>query len=131
MALTNVIQKLTSFIQNKLSIPLIPIPAVMLICSTIKRPGISPMLITARIINRQQEFGAPVGVNIDGSPNLMNQMFFVVVDEMVKALKLEGKVEVAIPAGGITSMGFGSNAGGMVSVVSTNTAPVAGWGIIR
>ena len=102
MALTNVIQKLTSFIQNKLSIPLIPIPAVMLICSTIKRPGISPMLITARIINRQQEFGAPVGVNIDGSPNLMNQMFFVVVDEMVKALKLEGKVEVAIPAGGIT-----------------------------
>lgn len=131
MALTNVIQKLTSFIQNKLSIPLIPIPAAMLICSTIKRPGISPMLITARIINRQQEFGAPVGVNIDGSPNLMNQMFFVVVDEMVKALKLEGKVEVAIPAGGITSMGFGANSGGMVSVVSTNTAPVAGSGIIR
>jgi hypothetical protein len=58
-------------------------------------------------------------------------MFFVVVDEMVKALKLEGKVEVAIPAGGITSMGFGANAGGMVSVVSTNTAPVAGSGIIR
>lgn len=131
MALTNVIQKLTSFIQNKLSIPLIPIPAIMLVCSTIKRPGVSTMLITSRIINRQQDFGAPIGVNIDGSPNLMNQMFFVVVDEIVKALKMEGKVEIAIPTGGITSQGFGANSGGMVSVISTNIAPVSGSGIIR
>lgn len=131
MAITNIIGKLTSFIQNKLSIPLIAIPAVLLICSTIRRPGLSPMLITSRIINRQQEFGAPVGVNIDGSPNLMNQMYYVMVDELVRALKMDGKVEVAIPPGAITSLGFGANSGGMVSVVSSNTMPVGGSGIIR
>lgn len=131
MALTNIIQKLSNFIQNKLRIPLIPIPAIMLICSSIKRPGLSPMLITARIINRQQEFGAPIGVNIDGSPNLMNQMFFVIVDELVKALKMEGKVEVGISPGAITSVGFGANSGGMVSVTSTNVSPIFGCGIMR
>lgn len=131
MALTNIIEKLSNFIQNKLRIPLIPIPAIMLICSSIKRPGLSPMLITARIINRQQEFGAPIGVNIDGSPNLMNQMFFVIVDELVKALKMEGKVEVGISPGAITSVGFGANSGGMVSVTSTNVSPIFGSGIMR
>lgn len=131
MALTNIIEKLSNFIQNKLSIPLIPIPAIMLICSSIKRPGLSPMLITARIINRQQEFGAPIDVNIDGSPNLMNQMFFVIVDELVKALKMEGKVEVGISPGAITSVGFGANSGGMVSVTSTNVSPIFGSGIMR
>jgi hypothetical protein len=87
MALNNIIQSLTSFIQNKLRIPLIPISAIMLVCSTIKRPGLSPMLITSKIIDRMgSEVGAPIGVNIDGSPNMMNQMYFVIVDELVNAL---------------------------------------------
>ena len=95
MSINSIIQNVSSFIMNKMSIPLIPVPAIMLICSTIKRPGLSPMLIASRIITRQQDFGAPVGVNIDGSPNLMNQMFYVIADEIVNALKMEGKVEIA------------------------------------
>lgn len=131
MALNNIIQTLSSFIQNKLNIPLIPIPAVMLVCSTIKRPGLSPMLITSRVINDIGEKGAHIGVNIDGSENLMNQMCFSMVNQIVNALKLEGKVEIAIPTGGITSSGVGSNSGGMVYVQSFNTGPVSGSGIIR
>lgn len=131
MALNNIVQKLTSFIQNKLSIPLVSIPAILLICSTIKRPGISPMLITSKAINRLQDSGIPVGVNIDGSPNLMNQMYYVLIDELVKALKMDGKVEIGIAPGAITSLGFGANSGGMMSVVSYNTTPVSGSGIIR
>ena len=114
-----------------MSIPLIPVPAIMLICSTIKRPGLSPMLIASRIITRQQDFGAPVGVNIDGSPNMMNQLFYVIADEIVTALKMEGKVEVAIPPGGITTIGTGANAGGPVIVTSNNIAPISGNGIVR
>lgn len=132
MALNNIIQSLSSFIQNKLSIPLIPISAIMLVCSTIKRPGLSPMLITSRIIDRVgSEVGAPIGVNIDGSPNMMNQMFFVIVDEMVNALKLDGKVEIGIPPGGIISAGTGVATAGLVSVTTTNVGAVGGSGIIR
>ena len=131
MSISTIVQNISSFIQNKMSIPLIPVPAIMLICSTIKRPGLSPMLIASRIITRQQDFGAPVGVNIDGSPNMMNQLFYVIADEIVTALKMEGKVEVAIPPGGITTIGTGANAGGPVIVTSNNITPVSGNGIMR
>ena len=131
MALNNMIEKISSFIQNKLSIPLIPIPAIMLICSTIKRPGTSEMLITSRIINDMGERGALIGANIDGSDNMMNQMYYVMVNQILNALKFEGKVEIAIPPGGITTTGFGANAGGEVTVVSSNLGPVSGSGIIR
>lgn len=131
MSISSIVQNIFSFIQNKMSIPLIPVPAIMLICSTIKRPGLSPMLIASRIITRQQDFGAPVGVNIDGSPNMMNQLFYVIADEIVTALKMEGKVEVAIPPGGITTIGTGANAGGPVIVTSNNVTPISGNGIMR
>lgn len=131
MSISSIVQNISSFIQNKMSIPLIPVPAIMLICSTIKRPGLSPMLIASRIITRQQDFGAPVGVNIDGSPNMMNQLFYVIADEIVTALKMEGKVEVAIPPGGITTIGTGANAGGPVIVTSNNVTPISGNGIMR
>ena len=131
MNITDIIQNVSSFIKDKMSIPLVPVPAIMLVGSTIKRPGLSPMLIASRIITRQQDFGAPVGVNIDGSPNLMNQMFYVVADEIVNAIKMEGKVEIAIPIGGITTVGTGANAGGPVIVTSNNISPVSGNGIVR
>lgn len=131
MSISSIVQNISSFIQNKMSIPLIPVPAIMLICSTIKRPGLSPMLIASRIITRQQDFGAPVGVNIDGSPNMMNQLFYVIADEIVTSLKMEGKVEVAIPPGGITTIGTGANAGGPVIVTSNNVTPISGNGIMR
>lgn len=127
----NIVDSISAFISDKMSIPLIPIPAVMLSNAVIKRPGLSPMLIASRIITRQQDFGAPVGVNIDGSPNMMNQMFYVVADEIVNALKMEGKVEIAIPMGGITTIGSGENSGGPVIVTSQNVVPIGGSGIIR
>lgn len=131
MSISTIVQNISSFIQNKMSIPLIPVPAIMLICSTIKRPGLSPMLITSRIITRQQDFGAPIGVNIDGSPNMMNQLFYVITDEIINALKMEGKVEIAIPPGGVTSIGTGANSGGPVIVTSKNVEPISGNGIVR
>lgn len=127
MAMNNIIQRLSSFIQNKLSIPLIPISAIMLLCSTIKRPGMSPMLITAKIIDQLGEKGVPIGVNIDGSPNLMNQMYFTMVDQIINAIKMDGKVEIAIAPGAIVSSGFANG----VPVISNNVGAVSGSGIVR
>lgn len=131
MNINSIVQNITSFIQNKLSIPLIPIPAIMLVCSTLKRPGLSPMLIASRIISRQSEFGATVGVNIDGSPNMMNQLIYVMTDEIVNAIKMESKVEMAIAPGAITTTGTGANSGGPVVITSTNVQAVGGSGIVR
>lgn len=131
MALSNVIQRLTTFLQSKTQKLLLPISAVMLICSAIKRPGMSAMVIASRVINRLPEVGAINGNNIDGSPNIMNKVIYVLCDEMVKALKLEGKVEVGIAPGSITSIGFGTNAGGGMTIVSTNSNAFSAPGIVR
>ena len=131
MDISSIVQNITSFIQNKLSIPLIPIPPIMLICSKLKRPGLSPMLIASRVISRQSDFGATVGVNIDGSPNMMNQLIYVMTDEIVNAIKMESKVEMAIAPGAIMTTGTGANSGGPVVVTSTNVQPIGGSGIVR
>ena len=131
MNVSNIVENISSFMKKWVSVPLIPIPPIMLVCASVRRPGLSPMLISSRIISRQGEFGARVGVNIDGSPNMMNQLFYVIADEIVTALKMEGKVEVAIPPGGITTIGTGANAGGPVIVTSNNVTPISGNGIMR
>ena len=50
---------------------------------------------------------------------------------MVNALKLDGKVEIGIPPGGIISAGTGVATAGLVSVTTTNVGAVGGSGIIR
>lgn len=116
---------------EKARAPLIAIPAVMLICSAIKRPGLSAMMIASNIIRRQSEAGAPIGANIDGSKNIAEAMEVIRVEEILKAIHLDGKVEIAIPPGSITSVGTGANSGGPVVVTSVNTMPVSGFGIFR
>jgi hypothetical protein len=118
-------------LMEKARAPLTSIPATILLCSVIKRPGVSPSLIATNIIRRQTEAGAPVGPNIDGSANISERMELIRVEEILKAIRLDGVVEVAIPTGSITSIGTGANAGGPVTVTSVNVKPVSGRGILR
>ena len=131
MNVSNIVENISSFMKKWVSAPLIPIPPIMLVCASVKRPGLSPMLIASRIISRQGEFGARVGVNIDGSPNKMNQLICVMTEEIVKAIKMEGKVTVAVPPGGITTIGTGANAGGPIVVKSNNVLPFNIDGIVQ
>ena len=126
MAMTNIIQSITSFVQEHLVPPLTAIPAMMLICSTLKRPGLSPIQITARTINRMGEKGMLIGSNIDGSENLTNQMVFMIVDEIVKAIQLDSKVEVGVSPGAITSQGVVPPGGGPVVVTNTTYTSLSG-----
>lgn len=130
MGIESICQSISNLI-DKVRAPLSAIPAIILICSAIKRPGLSAMMIAANIIRRQSEAGAPIGANIDGSRNIAEAMEVIRVEEMLKAIHLDGKVEVAIPIGGITSVGSGANSGGPVVITSVNTKPVSGYGIFR
>jgi hypothetical protein len=57
MNIGSIVENFSTFMKKWVSIPLIPLPAIMLVCASIKRPGLSPMLISSRIISRQSEFG--------------------------------------------------------------------------
>lgn len=109
--------------------PLATIPAAILVCSAIKRPGLSAMMIASNIIRRQAEAGIPVGPAADGGANLAEAMERIRVEEIVKAIKMDMKVQIGIPIGGIQFMGTGANAGGPVVVNGFNMSPGQGVGI--
>ena len=125
---TITIKKICSTIQSILSAaraPLAVIPAAILVCSAIKRPGLSPIVTASNIIRR-----ASSELDI---PHLQNDkseaMERIRVEEIFKAIKMDMKVQVGIPIGGVQFMGTGANAGGPVTVNGFNVNAAYGVGI--
>lgn len=126
-SIANGLQKMMEAVR----LPVMTIPAVMLICSVIKRPGTSAMMAAAEAISGQSEFGAPTGDLPDGTPNMMNAMMYKVTQSIYKDITRNGVVQVAIPAGGIQVTVEGANAGGPVICTGVNTNNVTGYGILH
>lgn len=112
-------------------IPLMEVPAILLVCSTINRPGLSAKLTAANIIRRQSEAGVPVGRLCDGSSNSYEAMEVIRVEEIFKAIKFQSRVDSSIPIGGIQFVGTGGNAGGPVVIQGFNTNNPNVKGIVR
>lgn len=126
-SICNKINDLISLVRK----PLNAIPAALIVCGAINRPGLSAMLITANIIRRQAEAGAYFGPLPDGSANIQEAKERIRVEEIVNAIKSSMKIEVGIPAGSIQIQATGGNAGGPVEVLGFNVNPVHGDGIAR
>ena len=129
-SLLNLGEAITTAINNA-RIPLEPLsPSITLTCSSI-RPGLSAKVIASNIIKRQGEAGAPIGNNTDGSRNISEAMEVIRVEEILKALQFDGKIEITIPPGSIKCTGIGESLVGPITVETTNIEPVSGQGIIR
>lgn len=129
-SILKIVNEITKVINNART-PLAPLPpTVTFTCSSI-RPGLSPKVIASNIIKRQGEAGAPIGDNIDGSRNISEAMEVIRVEEILKALQFDGKIEITIPTGAIKCTGIGQSAVGPITVETTNIEPVSGQGIIR
>jgi hypothetical protein len=126
-SITNTINKL---IQSA-RLPIKTIPTVMLLCSVIKRPGMSAMLAAANAIKGQSKFGAPTGDLPDGTPNMMNAMMYTLTEAIYRDIKMNGVVQIGIPIGGIEVTVMGENAGGPVVCKGTNTNNATGYGTLR
>lgn len=125
-----IVEKITNVV-DKIRVPVIPIPAILLLCSVFRRPGLSAMIIASKVIRRQSEFGGPTGALPDGSSNKMNALIYIMAEEIVREVQKSCVVESVIPPGGMTITGFGANAGGPVTIIGTNTLPVKTTGLPR
>ena len=130
MNILSIANKITKFIES-IRVPIIPIPAILLLCTVLKRGGASPMIAAANIIRRQPEFGAPSGLLPDGSPNKMNALIYVMTSEIMRELKENCVIESVIPPGSMLITATGANGGGPVTCIGTNTTPTKSTGIIR
>lgn len=112
--------------------PALPaIPPILLLCELKNRPGLSAIALTAAIIQRLPEVGIETGVNVDGSPNKITGLVRVMAEEMIKEIKDNGVVTAVIEPGSIVTTGTGGNAGGPVTIVSTNTIVSSMLGMMR
>ena len=129
MNIQNICDNITKAIEA-VRVPFTYIPATILVCSAVKRPGLSAMIIASNIIKRQSEAGAPFGPAADGSANVAEAMERIRVEEMVRALKMDANIQVGIPIGGITVSVSGANAGGPFTATGPNVNAVHGGGIM-
>lgn len=106
------------------------IPAILILSGAKLRPGLSPILIASKIIERQTEVGASAGVLPSGGDNISESMELVRVEEIIKAIQEDARVDIAI-APGIPLTAQGANAGGPVVSIGMTTGIGAGNGIIR
>ena len=123
MTVSSICEKINGLI-SKVRAPMTQIPAILIACSAIQRPGLSPMLIASNIIRRQSEAGAYFGPLADGSANRMEAMEVIRVEEIVKAIKEDLWIQGAVPAGAATMTGTAATAGGPAPVTVTNPLPI-------
>lgn len=106
------------------------IPAIIMLCSLAKRPGLSTIMSVINITQAFKKYGIPTEPNEDGSPNLNVQMAYIIVDEIFRALREDACVQGAGAPGAVNITATGANAGGPVVVNGNNLLPFKLLGLI-
>ena len=125
MSIDTIADKIKSLI-NTARKPFPLFPAIIMICSCIKRPGLSSILSIANIIASNAKIGIPTGKNPDGSPNLINAFVGNVVEEVVRAIQNDMMVQVAFKPGDIVISGTAGDK--QVIGMNVNTPRTQGGG---
>lgn len=110
--------------------PLQKISAILLLCISMRRPGMSAMNTTASIINENMQFGINPGPNPDGTPNLVNAYTYNITKGIMDDIRKNASVQCVIPVGALNITCTGGNAGGPVTATGSNTLPLTIKGII-
>jgi hypothetical protein len=91
------------------------------------KPGLSPEKIAARIIQRKSEAGLPVGPLAGGNTAPDEIMEKIRMEEMIKALTEEARIDVCTRPG-TQLQATGGNAGGPIQVFGTLISTSCGHG---
>lgn len=108
---------------------LVPIPGILMLCTAMRRPGLSAILISAKIYADMHQ---------NENDDIVKKFVLNVVDKIKTEIQDNGVCFVIIPPGELKFMLFGSNALGPVifkdsqgSSIFKNLNYVVGWGIMR
>ena len=109
MSIKQICDAITKLFTNALP-PFPQIPRTLLVCSAIKRPGLSAIRSTANIVKSLSKLGIPTGSMPDGSPNLTVAFVFSNTKENQRAVKNDASVQVGTAASSMVFRGSGANA---------------------
>ena len=129
MSIKQICESITKLFTNALP-PFPQLPRILLVCSMIKRQGLSAIRSTSNIVKDLNKLGITTGPMPDGSPNLTVAFAFASTKENFRALKKDASVQVGVQPGSMMITGFGANAGGPVNIQGVNTSPSIAVGAV-
>ena len=129
MSIKQICESITKLFTNALP-PFPQLPRILLVCSMIKRQGLSAIRSTSNIVKDLNKLGIPTGPMPDGSPNLTVAFAFASTKENFRALKKDASVQVGVQPGSMMITGFSANAGGPVNIQGVNTSPSIAVGAV-
>ena len=99
------------------------LPGILIVCSMVKRPGLSILQSTANIVNDLSKLGIPTGVMPDGSANLTVAFAYANTNEIYRAIKEDLNIQGAIQPGSLNIV-VGGAGGGTGTNVNTGSGRV-------
>lgn len=100
---------------DKVRKPFPPIPKVLLLCSINKRPGLSPILSTAKVAKTLSKLGIPTEPMPDGSPNRTVAYTYAILSEVFRAIREDAKIQIVVQPGSpkiVVNGGYGTDISG-------------------
>lgn len=129
MSIKQICESITNLFTKALP-PFPQLPRILLVCSMVKRQGLSAIRSTSNIVKDLNKLGIPTGPMPDGSPNLTVAFAFASTKENFRALKKDAVVQSGVQPGSMMITGFGANAGGPVNINGVNTSPSVTVGVV-
>lgn len=130
MGIEQICKTISNFFQN-IRPPFPQLSRLLLVCSMIKRPGLSVIQSVANITKDLNVLGIPTGAMPDGSPNLTVAVSYVITQEHYRALREDASVQVGLQPGSMMLTAFGANGGGPITVQGMNLSAGMGYGAIN
>jgi hypothetical protein len=130
MNIAGVVDTVTNTL-NSARIPAGILPPMLLMATSMTRPGLSAYKIATEVIQNNDKLGIPSSPNPDGSENLINAYTYNIIKAVVEALKYDAAIQLAIPMQSLVIQATGANAGGPVTCVGTNITSTISQGIIQ
>ena len=118
MGIKEICNVLKTMMEKYSRAPFQAISGLIMICSLSKRPGLSSILSTARIISAINKQGIHTGPMEDGSPNQLDIVIHEITKEIYRAMREDANIQTAFGPGSFTTLGQGANAGGPVVITS-------------
>ena len=98
MGIEQICQTITNFFNN-VRPPFPQISRILLVCSMIRRPGLSTIQSVSNIVKDLNRLGIPTGPMPDGSANLTVGAFFASTKETYRGIKNDLSIQVGFQPG--------------------------------
>ena len=130
MGIQQICQTITNFFNN-VRPPFPQLSRLLLVCSMIRRPGLSTIQSVSNIVKDLNKLGIPTGPMPDGSANLTVGFAFASTKEIYRGMKQDASIQVGFQPGSMMVTAFATNAGGAMTVQGMNTSAGMGFGNVN